>query len=95
MRADRGTLGENKSRCIGLGQREEVRVAGEFSSEFYNYFMPLDLQSIINYLLGFSMNKVTGREMAEKKKTKQERERAALTNKRRQKAGELKKSDCK
>lgn len=33
---------------------EKVGVTSEFSLEFYNYFMPLDLQSIINYLFGLT-----------------------------------------
>lgn len=51
---DRLVSGENKSRCIGRGQKEALGVTGEFSLEFYNYFMPLD-QSVINFLVGLAL----------------------------------------
>lgn len=44
---------EKKVEVLERG-REKVGVTGEFSLEFYNYFTPLDLQSIINYLLGLA-----------------------------------------
>lgn len=37
-------------------------MTSEFSLEFYNYFMPLDLQSIINYLFGLAWTKSLGEE---------------------------------
>ena len=38
----------------GTGEEKVKGVPGEFSTEFYNYFMPLVCEwlSIINYLLG-------------------------------------------
>lgn len=55
---------KKKSRSIRERERkrERVGVAGEFSLEFYNYFMPLDLQSIINYLFGLACAKSLGEE---------------------------------
>lgn len=52
--------------------REKVEVTSEFSLEFYNYFMPLDLQSIINYLFGLAWTKSL--KETEKRETESERE---------------------
>ena len=51
-----------QSVSIGETGREKVGVTSEFSLEFYNYFMPLDLQSIINYLFGLACAKSLGEE---------------------------------
>lgn len=37
-------------------------VTSKFSLELYNYFMPLNLQSIINYLFGLAWTKSLGEE---------------------------------
>lgn len=55
-------------------ETEKVEVTTEFSLEFCNYFMPLDLQSIINYLFGLACAKSLGEQRDRKKKQKSRRE---------------------
>lgn len=57
---------------VGGLKIEEGGLTSEFSLEFYNYFMLLDRQSIINYLFGLSCAKSLGEESKwrdEKKKS--------------------------
>lgn len=64
-------------------------VTSEFSLEFYNYFMPLDLQSIINYLFGLAWAKALGeagdRETEKKRQSKSGRE---STDKKKEQGGD-------
>lgn len=54
--------------------REKAGVTGEFSLEFYNYFTPLDLQPIINYLWGLALAKSLGEERDRETEKTRERE---------------------
>lgn len=55
-KVDMGTERESgvERKRVEVLEREMVRVTSEFSLEVYNYSMPLDLQSIINYLFGLA-----------------------------------------
>lgn len=61
-------------------------MTSQFSLEFYNYFMPLDLQSIINYLFGLACAKSLGEEKKRRDRKrvqmKEEAGRALKTEKR-------------
>lgn len=56
-------------------------MTSQFSLEFYNYFMPLDLQSIINYLFGLACAKSQrGKGEAERESADERRDRTSTKN---------------